>query len=296
MATFSTPSSAGFIAYRLVGRCAVVFGDPVCPDADRDALVLSFQRLMREKGNEIVYVAASESLARFIAEKEKGAFIEFGKELIFDPHADPRKKTGENASLVRRKVKQAIREGVSICEYTSPDTALEQAIEQVGILWLESRRGLQMHISDVYLFENKPGKRWFYAKLGERVVGVLCANELQAHKGWLLNHLMVTKEAPRGTSEWLMVSVLETLAQEGCHFATVGTVPLEALGEVAALGRFSQWVARKMFKLARRFVKLDGLDTFWGKFLPEKERPTYLVFSRNQVGIKELLGLMRTLS
>jgi lysylphosphatidylglycerol synthetase-like protein (DUF2156 family) len=296
MTTFIAPGIQGFINYRIEAGCAVVFGDPICAGADLPSLTQAFHRFIKDQGKQVIYVAASQAFARLAAQDINGAFIEFGKELIFDPTSDPRKKTGEQASLVRRKVKQAIREGVVIQEYVTPDAALQQAIEQVGILWLESRRGLQMHISNVYLFEDAVGKRWFYAKLGERVVGVLCANQLQAHQGWLINHLMITPDAPKGTSELLMVSLLEALEKEGCRFATVGTVTLPDLGEIAGLSAFSTWVARKMFKLATRFVKLDGLNTFWGKFSPETNRPTYLVFSRKHIGLREVMGLMRTMS
>src|SRR5262249_1208591 len=150
----------------------------------------------------------------------------------------------------------------------------------------KSRRGLQVHISNVYLFTNRLGKRWFYAKLGDQVIGAIALNRLHSKNGWHINHLMVIPDAPNGVPELLMISVLELLEKEGCPFATVGSIASEKLGEIKGLGRFFTMVARTIFNTANKLIQLEGLNTFWGKFHP-KSRPSYLIFSRNKIGIRE---------
>jgi lysylphosphatidylglycerol synthetase-like protein (DUF2156 family) len=180
-------------------------------------------------------------------------------------------------------------------EFFLNDLALQRAMEHVGELWLKARRGPQFHISNIYLFNDCMGKRWFYAKRGNEVVGVISLNQLQASQGWLLNHLMLTKEAPNGTSELLVVSVLDVLRNEGCHYATAGIATLKDLGQIRGLGKASTGMARLFFKIARKIAHLDGLNMFWGKFHPAR-KPSWLLFSKNQISIRELVALRRALN
>ncbi len=113
--------------------------------------------------------------------------IEFGRELWIDPQDDPRSRTGVHASLVRRKVRHALKEKVTAHEYTSYDADLEQAIEQVGDAWLQGRKGLQIYIAGIRLFEIGRENAGFNARQGDQVIGILQLNRLESRDGWLLN-------------------------------------------------------------------------------------------------------------
>lgn len=292
---FEHPGIVGFVGYRLELGCAIVFGDPICAPADRELLAQAFHRFTDSKRLRVIYIAASRAYAHWAIGNVCGAIIEFGEELVFNPPTDPRKNTGTYGSLVRRKTKQAHREGVAVHEYIPHDAALESAIELVKEQWLLSRRGLQVHLSNAHLFTDRMGKRWFYAKQGDRVIGVIALNHLQARNGWLINHLMVIPEAPNGVHELLMTSALEALEKEGYPFATVGAIAASQLGEIRGLSKFASLIARMAFKIASKAIHLEGLNTFWGKFHPKSE-PAYLIFSRKRIGIREMLSLKRAMS
>lgn len=294
MEFFSFPTIQGFVSFRLAGNCAIVYGDPICASEDKAAMAEAFHRFIEGQGKSIVYIAASEPFARWAIQNVCGALIEFGEELVLNPQNDPRKRTGNHGSLVRRKVRHALKEGVTAHEYIGRDAALEREIEQVGELWLASRKGTQIHISDVYLFDNRTGKRWFYTKRDGKVIGVISLNQLHAHNGWLMNHLMITPDASNGTPEMLVVTALEALEKEGCTYTTVGMVPAAQLGAIEGLSPISTSLARWIFKVAKKVGHLDGLNTFWGKYHPES-KPSYLLFSRNRVGLRELLALKSAL-
>lgn len=291
---FTSPTIEGLIGYRVELNCVVVFGDPICAPIDRQLLVQAFHDYYKESHN-IIYVMASEEFSKWGIEHGCRALIEFGQELIMDPHADPRARQGTHASLVRRKVRHALRAGVQVKEYVGFDKKLEEAITQVGISWLQSRRGPQVYISHVRLFADRFGKRWFYAQQGDHIVGVLLLNQLQAQQGWLLNHLMITPDAQHGTPELLVVTALETLQQESCHFVTFGSSPAKQLGQVVGLSKSSAWLSRQGFKLANKLFHLHGHNMFWEKFHPES-KPTYLLFHQSHIGWRELLGLSRALN
>ncbi len=295
MTNFQHPGIKGFIAYRLVMKCAIVFGDPICSAQDIEPLAKAFHRFMDEKDYRPIYIAASQEYAHWAIENVCGSIIEFGEELVFNNPYDPRKNTGPYGSLVRRKTKQAIRTGVSVHEYTTQDPTLEDAINEVKSLWLKGRKGPQVHISNVYLFTNRHGKRWFYAKHEERIIGVIVLNQLISQNGWHINHLMVIPEAPNGVPELLMTTVLEVLEKEKSSYASVGFIANQKLGEIRGLHKAFVPIARSIFNIASNVTQLNGLNTFWGKFHPQS-KPSYLMFSRKKIGIGELIGLKKALN
>lgn len=295
MRIFSSPGIEGFIAWRLEAGTCIVFGDPTCAEEDKPSLAKAFDNFATKLKYRVIYVTASQSFTDWATENLCSTKIEFGEELILDPFLDPAKESGTHGSLVRRKVKQAVREGITVHELLGEDPSLERAIERIGELWLKARRGPQFHISNIYLFNDRSGKRWFFARRGDQIVGVITLNQLQVHQGWLFNHLMVTKDAPNGTSELLVVSALAALRNEGCHYATAGIATLKDLGDIGGLGKISTWIARLSFKIARKIAHLDGLNMFWGKFHPKRE-PSYLLFSNTHISIRELVGLRRALN
>lgn len=293
---FTTPNINGFISYRIEFGRAVVFGDPVCSPSDIPLLVQAFHDYCKQQGWNIVYITTTSKYAKWAIKNACGALVEFGEELVIDPHNDPRERAGSHGSLVRRKTKHSLNEGTKIHEYLNNDPELEQKIEQVGISWLNNRRGPQIYISHIRLFDDRSGKRWFYAKKNNQIVGVVLLNQIQSRQGWLLNHLMITPDAPHGTPELLVVSALEKVAHEGCHFVTFGAVPATAkTGEIQGLGKFSTLLTQISLKTANQIFHLDGRRTFWEKFHPDSE-PSYLLFSQPKIHLPEILALMRALN
>lgn len=292
---FQTPGIEGVIGYKQELDCAIVFGDPLSSPENKMPLARAFKRYCLEKNWNSIYIIASKDFADQYRAEEDVALFKYGEELYLDPHDNPINKTGVHASLVRRKTRHATREGVTIQEYSGSDEEVEKQIEQVGLSWLKGREGPQIHISNVHLFENRMGKRWFYALKEQKIIGVVLLNELKAHQGWLLNHLMPIPGASNGTPELLIVSVLNQLAKESCKYITFGSVPAQKLDEVNGLGWASTYFAKLCYAMASRIFYLEGRGMFWRKFMPES-KPCYLLFSNPRLSLKDLRALMRALN
>lgn len=289
------PNIQGVIGYRIENNYAVVYGNPICSIEDAPALAQSFENFCTSKGWSTIYLGVTGPFAEWAKETICKIQITFGYELYLDPHNDPQQYTGVNASLVRRKVRHAQKENTTVEEYKGNDPAVEAAIENVATLWLQGRKGAQVHISHVRLFENRYGKRWFYAKQGENIVGVLVLNQLEAKEGWLLNHVMFIPTAPHGTPEILVVTALAALASEGCHFVTFGNVSKNDVWEIKGLGKFSTWAAENLLKLLKGLFHLEGHYKFWEKFHPSKEF-SYLMFRDSTISLNLLMSLKKALN
>lgn len=290
---FQVPGLQGLIGYRFASNCAFVFGDPLCPEQTRSQLVEAFHAFCKTRRKKVVYVIASEEFTRWsLGTFCKGA-IQFGEELFLDPHKNPRE--GPKGSLARRKVRHALNEGVTVHEYSETNAHLQEPLQNLAEEWLNRRKGPQVYISHVRLFDDRFGKRWFYAICKNTIVGIVTLNQLQSKQGWLLNHLMLASDAPNGTSEFLVITAIDTLAKEGCSFVTFGAVPCLLPKKIEGFGLFHTWMARMAFKMGHIFFRLEGKQKFWEKFQPQGE-PRYLLFSHPYVGPKELFGLMKALN
>lgn len=292
---FMAPGIEGLIGYRDEPGCIVAYGDPVCAFKDIPALTSAFHRYCAQIKKEIVYIATLKSFTKWALENICSTSIEFGVELTISPQNDPKKRVGPYAQLVRRKVRRAQQIGTIVQEYKGGDEALEKQFEELAISWLAARKGPQVYIAHVNLFDDRLGKRWLYATTQSKVVGIIVLNRLEEQNGWLLNKLMIANDALHGTPEMLVTSALDILREEGCKFATFGIAPSFELGEINGMGKISTFLARQIYRCAYRFLSLQGLRKFWEKYHPQGE-PCYLLFSRKAVGWKELSGLMQALN
>lgn len=294
--TFSLPDVDGFIGYKIAENNAIVFGEPIASPNNQKKIALAFHEYANAHHYDVIYIAVSESFASWALQNNiSKAEVQFGTELFFDPHENPADFTGSHASLVRRKVRHAEKENATVKEYLRTDQQLEEKLLQVGSEWLKSRKGPQMHISNVRIFENFFGKRWFYVEKDHVVVAVVILNRLLSYNGYLLNHLMITPDAPHGTPELLFTSVLAKLKEEGCSYVSVGAVPADNIVVMAGFPYFFSWMANLIFKVIKRAYGMQGRSKFWEKFHPHS-KPSFVLFSTRTIGLKTIKSIIETLN
>jgi len=290
---FSIPHIEGLIGYHIAANNAVVLGDPVCAPQDKASLAEAFQRHCEERKLGVVYTIVSEEFTRWAAENLSSSLIEFGQTHIIDPSNNPVNKTGPRAVRLRNKIKQALHAGVTIQEYLGQDSELENQMEQVVVAWVKARRGLQAFFSTPGMFDHRQGKRWFYAENGGIILGVLTLHRLESHQGWLISHVMMTKNAPHGVSELLVTSALQTLAKENCRFVIAGPTPAGELGKVSGLSRLTETVVRWIYKGIIRLLRLNGPRIFWDKFQPTTES-SYLLFPQHNLNFTSVKAILKS--
>lgn len=291
-AIFQIQDIEGFIGYRLENQCAIALGNPVCKQKDFARLALAFNDFCKRQKYSCIYVFATGEFANWAMDNFSEVHVEFGNEVFVDPRIDPRSHKGEHASLVRRKVRHAEKEGVTVSEFLDDSEEIKQALIAINKGWIENRKGPQVYISNVLLFDDSFGKRWFYAKQGDKIVGVVVLNELRWRNGWLLNHLMFISDAPHGTPELLVVTALLALGKEEYSLVTFGNVAGDFL-EIKGLGKVATWIAKNSYLAIRSLFHLQGHMDFWDKFNPQS-LPSYLLFCSRSIGLKELLALRKT--
>lgn len=290
---FSHPTIEGVVGYLVEDDHAVVFGDPVCAPENMPKLANAFHEFSKEKDNHVIYLTASEEFSNWAMGNCCQSLLEVEEELVVDPANYPKK--GSNGRLLHKKMNHATRANVVVKELDETDEVTKRHILDAEIQWLQGRKGPQMYMAHINFFDEACGKRCFYAEQNGRVVGFIYLSRLEAHDGWLLYLLATVPDAPGGTSEYLVLTVLDKLAEEDCHFFTFGVSAIEKMGEIVGLGTIYSWVARMGFKVAKKIFPLDNRRSFWKKFEPKSKR-SFILFNQPNISFKEIRAIMKTVN
>ncbi len=290
--TFRLPGMDGFIGYFLKGNTAVVAGDPVCPKENTIPLTEAFYADCTEKGLNIIYFVVSESFADWAVQHHAPVKIQIGEELIYDPFHNPLE--GSKSNKLRNKVHHAKNLGLYVEEYRGHDRKVEEGLNELIQSWGAARQGPQIYLGDIALFQQREGRRWFYIRDEARYCGIALIKRLDVFDGWLLKNNVVLQDSPRGTSELLVISLLEQLRQENCRYLTYGLVPSENIDDIAGLNGLSTLFAKTTFSAAKWFFNLGQRKTFWMQFHPSTKK-AYILFSKKGLNVSDVRAMLSIL-
>jgi lysylphosphatidylglycerol synthetase-like protein (DUF2156 family) len=289
---FQVPGIEGVIGYRSAARCAVVCGNPVCHPQDIPTLMDAFDGYCKENHYRIIYMAVTEACLPWALAQKDYAVLEVCSEIILNPLENPRLATGRQAGMLRNKYNQSVRNGIVVTEYIAYDEQIEQALESLALSWLSNRPRRQLYLYSVSLFTDRAYKRWFYAEYKERIVGLIFMNRLDAHQGWVLNISMLAPDAPKTTSEFMVMSVLDILAQVECSFFSIGVLPEHHVKPIQGVSRSTRWIIHHTYPIIQKLFALGERQRYWNKFQPRRE-PSFLLLDSCHMGPRELYALVR---
>ncbi len=271
---FFSPTRRSFVAYKVVGGCALVSGDPIGDKAERAHLLAEFQRVCHTRGWRLALLSvSSDSLpaARALGLRA----IKIGDEAVVRPAGFSLE--GRAIRKVRQSVARLEREGYGfrVVAAGDVDTPLREELERVSTAWRGSNveRGFSMAMDDQF---REPETFFAIAERGNTVGGFL--HLVPSGRGFSLGAMRRSRDTPNGLMEYLIVELLgwardrdaEEISLNFCVFANlIADTPRNKL----------QSFARTTLRVGDRFFQLERLLTFSRKFAPEW-RPRYLCVER----------------
>lgn len=290
---FTVPHLNGLIGYLIESKRAIVFGDPVCSLEERLELTQAFRDYCHKNQLSIIYLLVSESFTRFAQEHHLcSSSMQVAEELVFNPQRDP--TDGPSGNRLRNKMSHAQHLGLTVHEYLPHDAQLERQMQMLADAWQKSRKGPQIYLGRLNFFDRREGRRWFYVKEKEKVIAVALLRRVDSRQGWLIKFLISIPKATRGTSEWLMLFVMDTLRKENCTFLTNGVLPADQIREVRGLNSFSAFLVKTFFTISKWLFRLDNRKTYWKKFQPTIEK-SYILFDKDSIEIGDVWSIFQSL-
>lgn len=271
------------VAFVDTGSAWVVAGSPIGPERTLGEVACAFVRDARSANRRCCFFATE---SRFLAKtRDHLGAIAIGEQPVWDPR-DWSLRLAAKRSL-REQLRRARAKGVLVRPVETPAerASLDRPLAHVAERWLATRRMAPMR----FLVHLDPGRdtshrRTFVAERGGRVIGFAEAIPVPAREGWLVEGLVRDPEAPNGTGELLVDSVMRWAADSGSSWLTLGLAPLA--GPVPA---WLRWAKR----LGSRFYDFEGLRSFKAKLGPASWSPIYLSYPGEQGALRSIVEVLR---
>jgi phosphatidylglycerol lysyltransferase len=290
---WTCPETEAAIVYNEFGKVWLVPGDPLASVENLAKVSDYFLQKARAEGRVVGFMPATEQFAKQSSGLGLRA-IRIGSCPYFDLATwAPR---GDRAKKARAGVNQARRAGVHVGEVTEIDERLVRETACLCKSWLTTRRSAIRFewLFTVDLFQHKEKKKYFTARdASGKLVGFLAASPIPARDGWYLEDILRSKNAPNGTTDLLVVEVLNSLKQSGAKLATLGTALMATEGVTDPGIHTSPVLSRAVWFVARCcsiFYNFDGVRRFKAKFAPSWWESEYVLISQNMTAPPRVLS------
>lgn len=251
------------VAYADTGRTWVAVGAPVVEAELVPRAMDAFVGAAREAGRRACFFGTER------AAPPGSAGLLIGEQPVFEPA-----RWGETVARHRRlkeQLRRARAKGVTVRRLDAgelaPGTALRATIERLGAAWLAAHHLEPMgFVVGLAPFEQAERHRYLVAERGGGVVGFLSAVPIPARRGWLVEDVLRSFDAPNGTTELLLDACMRVVAE--AEVVTLGLAPLA--GPVP-------WWLRLARRGARPLYDFTGLRAFKARLHPSAWQPVWLV-------------------
>jgi lysyl-tRNA synthetase, class II len=271
-------AAGGVLAYHVVGKTAVVSGDPVGPDGSVPEVLAEFLTLARAEGwRVVVWAASARHLSRY-RELGLGALC-VGEEAVVDPARFTLQ--GRAMRKLRQSTHRVERRGweITVCEGRQIDAAQEREMDALEQAWRAARDRLLGFAMGMGTFEIgvRPGDLYLLARSPQGELGAVM--HFISHRGKLsLDTMRRVGETPNGLNEALVCRALETARQRGVPEVSLNYAGLAHLVRAnPGRTRARRLVARLAVALLGRRFQMERLVRFNEKFSPEWQ-PRYLIY------------------
>ena len=281
-------SGRSFIMYGIQGRSWIALGDPVGDSEETAEMVWRFVERARGAGGRAVFYQVSPALLSYCADAGLRAF-KLGEMALVD--LTRFELTGSRLAGLRQALNKGRREGMEF-SILQPDAVIQAMPELKAISdgWLAHHETREKSFSlgafeETYVAGqpvavlHKEGRMMAFATI------FLTNTNAEAS----VDLMRFAPDAPRGAMDFLFVSLLEQLKNEGYRTFNLGMAPLSGMSrrEVAPV-----WdrIGGTLFEHGERFYNFKGLRAFKSKFHPQWQ-PRYMAVSGGTGGVLALMDV-----
>jgi phosphatidylglycerol lysyltransferase len=263
------PDADACVAYVDTGRAWVAAGAPLADDPRLAEIAAMFVAAARAAGRSACFFATEERFAAFVPLR---SFL-IGEQAVWDP-AGWAAVLRESRSL-REQLRRARAKGVQVRALdpgpaTSPGAPIHAAMMALAERWQRAHELAPMgFLAGVRLSSLLPDQRLFLAEWDGALVALLSVAPICGRRGWLLQSLLRSPDAPNGTAETLIDHAMREAVDRGRTFVTLGLAPLA--GKVTMPLRLIRTAGAGLYNF-------QGLRAFKAKLRPARWDRIFLSF------------------
>lgn len=204
---------------------AIIIGNPLCHSSQYYRTATGFLRYVRKHRNlKPLWLLVGSEMEEVLATRFNWRTFSVAAELRVDPTT---RNAAGNDSEVQRKIRKAEKEGVRIYDIPLggpvPDDIRQKCDERVQD-WLAHRKGKQVHLTDIHLWQDMEHRLYHYAveRGTDTIVAIVVMAQLSIENGYQVKYALDFPNAPSGTIELIITHALRNLATKGETNVTFG--------------------------------------------------------------------------
>ena len=277
----STGAAVGFVPS---DNYAIVVGDPLCHESQYPKTISAFVHyLKKERRLKPIWALAGAKVEHVLSEHFDWRSFSVAAEQRVDPSSNPAVQDKD----IQKKVRKAEREGVKVADYPMgmevPKDIQEKVDERVKD-WRANRKGKQMHLTDIRLWDDMSHRQYHYATDGS---GTACAivvlAQLSPDHGWQIKWALDFPDSPSGAIEHTIIHALRNIAAKGSTNATFGVGASAGFTPGQNLKGTKVKVLSKTYHAIVTELKLTNKSEFRER-LGAKDDPVYICYPPHGLG------------
>ncbi|KAN0086902.1 hypothetical protein V8E54_000590 [Elaphomyces granulatus] len=217
------------VSYIPINGFSIIPGEPLCDPSQFSYVIHQFLIWLRRQTKlKPIWILVSPSVEQILSEKFGWRSIS----CVAEAWVNPAQKSAAGTGEISRKIRHAESEGVKISTIPQgelvPDGSdggdntraqIDQRIQD----WLASRKGTQIHLSDIHPWRDHCHRWYFYAADRDgRICGFVALAMLSPRHGMQIKYSLDFPGAPSGTIEHLITHAIQTAAHSGVKRLTFG--------------------------------------------------------------------------
>lgn len=262
----------------------IVAGLPICPPRHVASVIAAFEADALHAGQRVCYFGVHEHKANMLAKRGPLARMLLGAQPVWNPQGWD--SVLASKSSLRSQVSRARNKKVSVTQWNTDFANNHPGLAQCLSEWLQTRVLPPLHfLVEPDTLTCLDHRRVYVAERADSIVGFLVASPVPLRNGWLVEQIIRGYNAPNGTAELLLDTVMRDVAATGSTYITLGLSPLSRRANVAYhphpawLQILMAWVRAH----GQRFYNFDGLDAFKAKLLPDTWEPVYAIIREHRL-------------
>jgi len=256
MEYFDVPE-IGFLGYRKYGNTEFVLSNPICADKDLCTLV----GLFLENHHDACFVQITEPFSSFLRESFHFYTVQMGIETWID--GVKWSLSGPSKTHLRRWINTAKNAGLTVSDLSQADIVAGRYSLQDE--WLQTRaqtRALTFLTREVYSDPAFAGlTRLFGAYKGKELLSIVEFDPIfdaTRVSAYYVNVVQFKKEAPNGTSDYIVSEAFSQFVKEGALKLSFGMSPLARLSPCVNEPPFVRCLGSWLYRNANSFYNFKG--------------------------------------
>jgi phosphatidylglycerol lysyltransferase len=291
MALWFSQKCEGVVGYAETKTHYIIAGSPISKGSDLPTITAEFFSKAQTNGKKVCFFGAQERIADILSTFTPISTILLGAQPVWSPNewlANVNLKQSLRAQLQRAKNKHILATVVENCF-----EIIYQELQNCLNEWISTRHLPSMHfLVEPNTLDKLDDRILVVAKRDNRIVGFCIASPIPLRNGWLIEQIVRSKEAPNGTAELLLHTIVKEIQKRNAKFITLGLSPLSKHYQPQhSQPIWLHFLLQSLRIYGRVFYNFKGLDSFKAKFQPTMWEPVFAITNEKNPSLSTLYAI-----